>query len=320
MAAGNWRPDAGLGDANIAVARRAILAALNSAAKNQEILGHPVIRDILMRDELLGPLLGELGVSVGLLTHGTGKATAKAVGSATTSTNYSLSNSTTITPARLTFGRTISDWGRALQEPLLRGELSPDAYAMVIVEALYVWANTLVDTLVALFASLTNEIGTTNTALSWTAVNNGIVDHKDRGNRGPALGLVDAVGAKQLMADTLALGGAVQWAPSSQQAIQNAQAGAFLGTFFGVQFYLNGELDNDGTDTSGGLISVGCLQTKHARVPLPSREAIQIADGGWYTVEARRQDGGETQFEIAMHLAAQIQEQNRGSMLRYKVA
>ncbi len=316
MGAGNWRPDAGLGDANIAIARRTIAAALTAAVKNRALIGHPVMMGMLAQDEMIGPLIGELGVSYGLLTIGGAKAGAKSVGTGTTSTAYSLANSTTITPARKTFARTVSDWGVALQSSLLRGDLAPDQYAMVIYEAFTVWVNTYVDMIVALFATLSNEIGTTNVDLSWSAVQNGIIDHKDRGNVGPALGVLDAVGAKDLMADTLSLGGAVQWAPQAQGAIQSVLDGAYLGKFFDVDFFLNGELDNDGTDTFGGIISAGCLASKHARVPLP-REAIQVADGGWYTVESIRLVGGETQFDIAMHHAAQIREQGRGSMLRY---
>jgi len=316
MAAGNWTTGSGLGDANIAVARRTIAAALNAAVKNKALIGHPVMMQMLAADEMIGPLIGELGVSFGLLTFGTGKATAAVEGAATTSTNYSLANSATITPARKTFGRTVSDFGVALQRPLLVGELAPDQYAMVVAEGFQVWCNTLVNDVVALFASLTNEIGTTATDLSWSAVNRGIIDHKNRGNTGPALGVLDAVGAKDLMDDTLSLGGAVQWSTQAQQAIQDVSAGAFLGNFFGVDFFLNGELDNDATDTTGAIISAGCIQSKHARVALP-REANQIADAGWYTVEALREAGGETQFDIVMHNAVQIRENARGSMLRY---
>ncbi len=319
MAAGAWRTSSGVGDANIAVGPRTIQAALNAASKNNAIIGHPVMQQMLMMDQGLGPMLGNLGVSVGLLTLGTGKASAVAEGTATTSTNFSLTNSTTITPARHAFGRSVADFGVAVQRGLLTGELAPDQYAMLINEGFQVWVNTLVDKVVALFASLSNEIGTTATDLSWSAVNRGIIDHKDRGNTGAAMGILDAVGAKDLMDDTLSLGGAVQWSPQAQQAIQDAQAGAYLGNFFGVDFYLNSELDDDGTDRFGGIISAGCLQSKHAIVPLP-REAVMVADGGWYTLEALRQGGSETQFDLVMHLAAQILEDNRGSMLRYGIS
>ncbi len=318
MAAGNWRTGAGIGDANISIARRTVAAALNSASKNQQILGHPVIQAMLMADEGVGPLLGELGISYGLLTVGTGKMTTTAEGSDVASTNFSLSNSTTITPARRAFARIASDFGRALQEPLLSGDLAPDAYGMLVFEGLQVWANSLIDVVVALFPSLTNDIGTTATDLTWSAVQNGIVDHKDRGNAGPCLGLLDTVGAKDLMNDMLSLGGAVQWSPGAQRAIANAQTGAFLFSEWGCDFYLNGELDNDGTDTSGGIISPGCIATKHARVPLP-READQVVDTGFYTIEARRTGGSESRFDIVSHFAAQIRENGRGSRLLYGV-
>jgi len=316
MAAGNWRTGAGLGDANITVAQRTIAAALNSATKNNAIIGHPVMMNMLMADEGIGPLIGALGVSFGLLTHGTATASATAEGTATTPTNYSLSNSTTITPARKTFGRQVSDFGVSVQRSLLTGELAPDQYAMVVAEGFQIWVNTLVDDVCATFSSLSNEIGTTATDLSWSAINQGIIDHKDRGNLGPALGLIDSVGAKDLMDDTLSLGGAVQWSPQAQQAIQDVSAGAFLGNFFGVDFYLNGQLDDDATDRFGAILSAGCVQSKHQRVPLP-READLVADAGWYTIEALRQDGGETLFDFAMHEAVQIREDARGSMLRY---
>jgi hypothetical protein len=316
MAAGAWTTSSGLGDANIAVGPRTIKAALNAASKNNAIIGHPVMQEMLLMDQGLGPLLGNLGVSMGLLTFGTGKASAVAEGTGTTATNFSLTNSTTITPARHAFGRKVSDFGVAVQRGLLTGELAPDQYAMLVNEGFQVWVNTLVDKVVALFASLSNEIGTTATDLTWGAVNRGIIDHKDRGNTGPAMGIIDAVGAKNLMDDTLSLGGAVQFSQQAQQAIQDAQAGAYLGNFFGVDFYLNSELDDDGTDRFGAIISAGCVQSKHAIVPLP-REAIMVADGGWYTLEALRQGGSETQFDLVMHLAAQIVEDNRGSMLRY---
>jgi hypothetical protein len=318
MSAGPWRTSSGIGDANIAVGPRTIQAALNAAKKNNALITHPVMMQMLMMDEGMGQLLGNLGVSIGLLSFGTGKAGPVAEGTGTTATNYSLTNTTTISPARLAYGRKVSDFGLSVQQGLLRGELAPDQYAMVILEGLQVWTNTLVDSIVAHFANLTNEIGTTGTALTWQVIQDGIIDHKDRGNTSEALGIIDSVGAKALMADMVGLGGAVQFAPQAQQAIQSATAGAYLGRFWDVDFYLNGELDDDGTDRFGGIITAGCIQTKHQRVPLPS-EAIAVADGGWFTVEALRQGGSETQFDIVMHLASQIREQARGSMLRYAV-
>jgi hypothetical protein len=277
------------------------------------------MQSMLAADQGMGQLMGELGVSFGLLTHGTGVAIATAEGTGATATNYSLTNSTTITPARHEFARTVGDFATSMQAGLLRGELSPDQYAMVVLESYEVWVNTVIGKVTPLFASLSNEIGLTGVDLSWTAVNRGIIDYKDRGNMGPAIGVIDAVGAKDLMDDTLSLGGAVQWAPQAQQAIQNVQAGARLGRFFEVDFYLSSELTDDATDVSGAIFGAGCIQTKHQMVPLPA-EADEVANAGFYTIEALRAAGGVTTFSTVMHLAAQIKENGRGSMLRYGVS
>ena len=319
MAAGPWYTSSGLGDANIAIAARTIQTKLNEASKSNALVAHPVMQQMLAADEGLGQLMGELGVSFGLLTHGTGVAAATAEGTPRAATNYSLSNSTTITPARHVFAREVSDFGASVQGGMLRGELAPDQYAMVILEGFEIWRNTLVDKVTALFSSLSNEIGTTATDLTWSAVNNGIIDFKNRGNTGPALGMLDAVGAKDLMGDIAGLGGAVQWAPQAQQSIQDAQAGSYLGRFFNVDFFLSSSLDDDATDRFGAIIAPGCIQSKHQRVPLPA-EADLIADAGWYTVEALRQDGSVTKFNTVTHLAVQLREDARGSMLRYGVS
>jgi len=317
MAAGAWYTSSGLGDANIAIAQRAIQAALNSSDKNREIIGHPVFMEMLMSDRGIGPLIGALGYSMGLLTHGTGKMAANAEGNNTTPTNYSLSNTTTITPARHSFGRTASDWGRAVQEALLRGDLAPSHYAMLIVEGFKLWSNTYVDKVAALFPSLTTEIGLTGVPLNWTALHHGIIDFRNAGNRARCIALLDNVGAKQLMDDTISLGGAIQFSQNAREAIQGALSGAYLGSpIDGVDFYMCGELDADGGDTCGALFTAGCIQSLHTRVPLPA-EADVVADGGWYNIEAIRGANGTTQFNTVAHLAVQIQEQARGAMIRY---
>lgn len=317
MAAGSWYTSSGLGDANIAVAQRAIQSALNASDKNRQIIAHPVFMQMLMADTGIGPLIGALGYSMGLLTHGTGKMSANAEGNATTATNYSSSNTTTITPARHTFGRIASDWARAVQEALLRGDLAPSHYAMLIVEGYKLWSNTYVDKVAALFPSLSTEIGLTGTDLNWTAMHHGIIDFRNAGNSGPMIALIDNVGAKQLMDDTVSLGGAIQFSQNAQDSIQGAAGGAYLGQpIRGVDFYMCGELDLDGSDRCGALFTAGCMQSKHTRVALPA-EADLVADGGWYNIEAIRLNNGTTQFNTVSHLAVQIQEQARGAMIRY---
>lgn len=318
MSAGPWYTSSGVGDANLTVGARTIQTALSDAAKNREIIAHPVIMDMLMRDEAMGQLLGALGISESLLTFGTGKATDKAEGSATTSTNYSTTNLATLTPARKTFARTASDFGLSVQEGLLRGELSPLHEGMIALEAYAVWANTIVSLIGALGSSLTYEIGSTGTPLTASALNHGIIDMKNRGVNGRGLGLLNAVGAKALTDDVSSLGGAVALSPAAQQGIQRLTSGAFIGSWNDVDYYLCNDIPDDGTDYSGLVLTPGALRSKHQFVKL-GRGANVVQDVGMYTIEALRGAGGITQYDIAMHLAVGIREQARGSMLRYGV-
>lgn len=317
MAAGKWFTGEGLGDANITVAARTIRVALHESVKNQEIMGHPVIRDLMARDQLLGQLMGELGVSMSFAAIGQGKASATAEGTEASPTNFSTSNIAAVTPARRAYARDVGDFGRSVQESMTRGEISPNAEALLAYEALRIWMNTTIDLIVATASSATHEIGVTGTALTWGAVNNGVYDLKDRGAAtGPALGLISVKGAKDLAADALSLGGAVQFNPGFQQLISNAQSGAFIGRINGVDWFLNGELDTDGGDDLGVVLTPGSHLMKHQRVELP-REAEQLVDGGWFTVEARRPGGGVTRAETVFHNAVGIQEQGRWAAVRY---
>lgn len=316
MAAGNWLTNAGLGDAAIAIGARTIEVALHASVKNQEIIGHPVIRAMLAQDAGWGQLMGNLGVGWSLAAIGQGKATAVVEGTEATATNYSTANSS-LTPARYAYARKASDFARSIQESMLRGEMSPDAYGMLIYEGFRLWGNTFIDSLVALASSATYEIGTTATALTWGEVQDGIIDHKDRGNTGAALGLLSAKGAKDLANDGLALGGAVQWAPQAQSFIADSRSGARLGNFWGVDWYLNSELDADSGDTLGILIGEGALASKHQRVPLPEREARVVADVGLFTIEGRRGGGGVSTFETVFHFATGIKEAASFEAVRY---
>ena len=318
MAAGNWTTGAGIGDANIAVATRTIQAAIHTSVKNLEVIGHPVIMDMLMRDEGLGPMLGALGVSVGLADIGQGKLTAVAEGTEATATNFALSNSTTVTPARKAYARKVSDFARSVQESLLRGELGPNAQALIAYEAYRLWANALINDIVALAPSASNAIGTTGTALTWGALSDGVYDLKNRGAAsGPALALISVKGAKDLADDALSLGGAVQMAGQIQQLIPNAGNGAYLGRYFGsLDIYLNSEIDASGGDDFGLLLTNGAVLSKHQAVPLPG-EADVLVNSPMFSVEMRRPGGGITTFETVSHNAVAALEQGRMACLQY---
>lgn len=317
MAAGIWGTGTGLGDANIAVAARTIQLALNAAIKNRAIMGHPVILDLMMRDQALGQLLGELGVSIGLTDIGTGKMIAVAEATEATPTNFSITNSTTVTPLRRAYARDVTDFGVSVQGALLSGELGPNIIAMLALDAIGCWFNDLIDRIVALFASASNVIGVTGTALSWGAVQDGTISMLDRGNQSIGLGFLSAKAAQDLANDGLSLGGAVGFDPATRQFQANLGKGAYLGTHWGVDFYLNSELDASGGDTYGGILTPGALLMKHQRVPLPSN-ADQVFATPFLTCEARRPGGGVNRYEYVSHNAVAILENARMSQLLWK--
>lgn len=317
MAAGDWLSSAGIGDANIALAARTIKAALHASVKNQEIMGHPVMRALMAADEGLGQLLGELGVSVSLAALGQGKQAATAEGTEATPTNFSTSNSSTVTPARTAFARDVSDYARSLQSALLTGEIGPDAYALLIWDGMRVWQNSIVDEILALATSMTNSIGTTGVALSWNALQTGVYNFKDRGVTGPLLAITTVKGATDLADDALSLGGAVQMAQQVQQFMENGGQGAFIGRFFGnVDLYINSECDTDGGDTVGAMLSADGLLMKSQKVPL-GRSADVLSDTGFFTQEIRRPGGGLDRVETVSYRSVGILEQARIAEIRY---
>jgi len=318
MAAGNFYTGAGPGDLNIALAPSLIEAKLVTSVKNREIIGHPVIQYALAQDEGFGQLMGALGVQVGFLDVGELVMASKAEGTEAAASNFT-ATSASLTPARKAIARKASDFDRSIQESMLSGDLSPDAYAVILYDAMTAWANTYVDLMGDLASAATYEIGTTGVALTWSAMKDGVIDMKDRGCHGPFLGLITAKGAKDLSDDSLSLGGAVANAAEIQGMIPNAAEGASLGRYFGnLDLYLcdAARLDTDAADTLGSLWSPGGVHSKHQRVPLPG-EATALINTGLVTVEMRRPGGGVTTFEAVSHLGVGSREATRWAAIRY---
>jgi len=316
MAAGNWLSTAGIGDANNAATARGIMAALNEANKNQEAAAHPVMQNMLSKDAGVGQMLGALGYGVSFAALGQGKLAARTEGQTISLTNFSTTN-VTVTPSRKAFARQVSDYSRSLQAGLLMGEIGPDVEALLAYEGTRVWLNSLVDQIAALASSATNTIGSTGVPLTWSALNEGILDLKNRGAaQGRALGLVTVKGAKDLADDALSLGGAVAMAPQIQQLLANASAGAYVGSFGAVDVYLNSELDTDSGDDLGMLLTDGAIISKHQQVALP-READALINAGFYTMEMRRADGGVTNIETVAYNGVAIAENGRMAAIRY---
>lgn len=315
MAAGDWTSGAGLGDANIAVARRTIKIALDASVKNGAVMGHPVILALFQADQLLGQLLGELGVSTSFQTFGVGKLASTAEGTEATPTDWTTSNSSTVSPARRAWARDVGDFGVSLQQALLRGDANT-VIGLLSLEGVRVWFNDLLNRILALASSASYAIGTTGQALTWEAVNEGVVAFIDRGVTGRGLGFLSAKGVNDLNADSLGLGGAFQFSTEGAAAIMRMGTGAFVGTRNGIDWFMSSELDADGGDTLGLLMTDGAFQSKHQRVPLPP-EADTVVDAGWYTVEARRPGGGISRYETVSHNAVGILEQARFAKIVY---
>lgn len=310
MANGPWYTSSGPGDANITVGARSLQLALAGEVKNAAIMGHPVIRELMSRDRLMGELMGALGVSVGLITAGTSKMAATAEGTAATATDWATANSATVSPARLAHARSLGDFGIAIQEGLLDGQIGPTAMALVSFDAIGAYVNKLVDLLVATATSATYTIGTSGASLSWAALQDGVIDMKNRGVTGPGLALLTAGQVKALTQDMLGLGGAMQWASQAQEGIQTLGRGAYIGRFNEIDVYMNGELDTSGGDDYGVIFTPGSHKVEHKRVPLGYGAQV-IEDLGFLTMEARRPGGGVSLVESVVHLGVGIQEQVR---------
>jgi hypothetical protein len=317
MADGPFYTGSGYGDANIAVQARTIQLALDATVKNKAVIGHPVFQELMARDAALGPMMGALGVSIGLATAGAGKLSATAEGTAATATDFHLANSATVTPARRAYARKVSDFAMSVQRSQFTGELSPADTALIMLDAMGCWTNDIVDRCVALATSATYLIGTSGAPLSWGAIQDGVIDMKSRGAGGPAIGLINAKGAKDLANDGLALGGAVQFDPSTRQLMAQLFQKEYLGTHWGVDFFLNDELDTSGGDTYGIIATPGSFLLKHQPVPLSSR-AFTAASLPFLTIESRRTGGGVDEFEYVSHNAVGILEQVRFAALVYK--
>lgn len=316
MAAGAWYSQSGIGDANNASTARGIMAALTEANKNMEAAAHPVMQAMLARDAGVGQMLGAYGFGVTFADLGSGKLAAETEGNEASPTNFSTTN-VTVTPARRAFTREISDYARSLQEGLLMGEIGPDVEVMLAYEGTRLWMNSLVDQVAALASSATNTIGSTGVPLTWSALNEGILDLKNRGAAaGRAMALVTVKGAKDLADDALSLGGAVSMAPQIQSLLANASAGAFVGSLGGVDVYLNSELDTDSGDDLGLLLTDGALLSKHQQVQLP-READALVQAGFYSMEMRRPGGSVSYIETVAYNGVAIAENGRMAAIRY---
>lgn len=301
MAAGAWYSGAGIGDANQALVTRGVSLAIDASVKNIDFVGNPVMGAILARDQGLGNLLGALGVTEGLAVLGNQYASAAAEGTENAPTNTSESD-VDITPARKDLVRQVSDYARSLQDALLTGELSPSAIMVLILDGYRCWVNTVATEVIGLAGAASYDIGTTLTALTWADMYEGTLDFKNRGNPGPCVCALTVKGVKDLAADALSLGGAVQMSAQVQQFLNAGTSGSYMGRYFGsVDIYISSECDAPAADDEGIMFSAAGIATKHQRVPFAGTAAIPLVDAGFYRMELRRGDGATDKVVTDMY-------------------
>ena len=312
MSAGQIVRTAGLGDALTSLTTSTIQVALDPTNLNAQIMAHPVITAILARDEGMGNIFGALGVQMSFVNLGQAKMAATSEGSAPSLTTMLVSN-ISLAPARYAMARSSSDWARTHLEPMLRGEIAPNVYALMLFDAMKAWINTVINMICALATSATGSAGTSGGRLTFAALTDMVTEMQAGGGVGGSgliIMLLDAKGVKDLQSDILALGGAAALAPQMQQFLNRAPNSGYIGRILDcVDIYLCPELDTDSGDTLGIAFTEEGVQTKHQRVPLPA-ESTTLVDAGFVTVEMNRGVGtGTTVFTATTHPSAGIRQQ-----------
>jgi hypothetical protein len=314
MAAGIWSPSSGIGDANIALSAAALKAAITKKTANRSLIMHPVHQRMLARDAGFGQLVGALGVQWGKIAIGQGAGTAVAEGSAASPANFSAST-VSLTPGRKAYARSITDMGPHFQEALLEGNIA-GMIAMLGYDAFGVWANTYVAQLTALYPSFSTALDLSSSALltlPFLEICN-TVRVESQAESGDLVAVLSAQQIKDLRADLLTLGGAVQFTPAAANAMQLQPDPNYFGRLFGfVDVYQGQEVTTDTGNSIGGVYGDLALASIHQRVAMQPGADV-IADLGLLKIEARARSGTSTSiYDYIWHNAAGIDEQACGA-------
>ena len=277
------------------VVLRALQRNITGAVKNRAAAADPVMIAILARDPVIGPMIGALLERTSLIDLGQAKAAAVAEGAAQTAATVPTITSIAPSPTRREFARDLKDSERSFLAGLGRGaDLAPDILDSFVMEGADVWLNTVLDDVLGLATSASYSIGTTGTALAWAGLQNGFLDHVNRGAGSPEGVFVGikVKGIKDLAADVLSLDGAVQFASQVQQFLNIGRTG-YIGEFFGgMRLYMLDDVATSGVDDVGLMVSASGIQTRHDIVPLPEESAMVVvqasAGGAWVSCEAKR--------------------------------
>lgn len=312
MSAGPWYTSSGIGDANIAVSPRLLEEAFKSETLGNGLIASPPMQAMLAGDAVVsGAMGGALAFGWGLIDIGGGTLAATAEGSAASATNFSVSTGS-LTPARRAFARKMSDFAVHVQQQMLSAPLS-SVQALLVADAFQTWRNTIIDLVMAQFASASYTIGTSGAALLWQTLQFGLQDAIERS--GGAAGSFAAVLSKKqvqdLAADALSLGGAVQMAQQVQQFLNVNSGGnaSYIGRFFGVlDLYMGNRVTESGGDAIGAIFGTGAFVSKHERVSfLPG--GTPAFDAGFYSGEWRGRNGdGTATIDYISHSAVAIKQ------------
>jgi hypothetical protein len=295
MAAGNNLTTAGYGDSLSSPQLARLELGISTAKLNRDIAGHPVIASLLM--QALG-VTGAVSERTGIIAHGASKMSATSEGSAASATNYSVAN-VTCSPARYAFTRVASDDFSAAMNgvPLVGVDLSmvpvdgpgADSYAvnLMVAEAMPIVLNQAVDLVMAQLTNGTVTTGTSGAALTWAHLAALSVRLRHAGVSGPLLGVLSLRQVRDLLDDTSSVAGAQTQSDFLRDMWDGGSAGgALIGRWSGIDWYMNAELDDDGTDVTGGVISMQALKMAHKNVPLSISNSGLVLNQGLFTVQA----------------------------------
>jgi hypothetical protein len=310
MAAGNNLTTAGYGDALSSPQLQRLELAIASQVHNRTIAGHPVIAGMLA--SYLG-VIGAVSARLGMAAFGTAKAAATAEGAAASFTNYSVTN-VTVAPARYAFARKASDdFNTAMAGVEVAGidlamaevesaEALSFAANLMVAEAAPVFFNTVVDLIVSQLTNATITSGSSGAAVTWADVQELSVRLMAAGAPGPYLGLLSLQQIRDLIRDTESVTGAAANATLLSNLWQGGQSGPYIGTICGIDWHFCGELDDDGTDVTGGVISTAALGFALKRVDIQITEGSIVMNLGAFSVQLQQEFGtGIAKMQVTTH-------------------
>jgi len=317
MGAGAWYIGSGYGDILSATANRANAEYLKAEIKNDTFISHPVIRGILARDAGMVGMAGGLAARIGLIDIGGETMADTNVGSKASSTNFT-AGVVDITPTRRQLVVDVSDEGtQAVGE--ISVEEAVQLMDIIVRKGAAGWRNKYTSVLLALISSLSLTCGTTNTDLTWLALFNGILDARNRGNRGAGLAVLNVTAVKKLAADTSSYSGALAFSRIAQQLIETrAEAGQVVADFNGCSVIMLDGLPTSGVDTYGALLFDGVWGSKHKQVAFQPG-AIGVYNVGNHRCEAIRGNGTDvSQYSFTTYMGAAEVDDNKGTRIIWK--